>query len=248
MSDLPERFVGLEGCSNFRDLGGWNTRTGGRVRRGLVFRSDALHELSADDVRHLRERIGIRDVIDLRTPVEVESDVHGALIHPPVRYHHVSLLPPERSEARELAPGESFQLDRFYLGILRRGGRGVARVLELLAGSGEPAVFHCAAGKDRTGVIAALLLALLEVDDEQIAQDYALTQHGLAGIAGRLRRSQGYTDLWQDLPPESLHARADTIHVWLARVRAEWGSAEGYARAAGLAPDALARLRGRLVE
>jgi protein tyrosine/serine phosphatase len=248
MSDRPERFVGLEGCSNFRDLGGWSTRTGQRVRRGLVFRSDALHELSAGDVQHLRERIGIRAVIDLRTPVEVESDLHGALIEPPVRYHHVSLLPPPRPEARELEPGESFALDRFYLGILRRGGRGVARVLELLAESAEPAVFHCAAGKDRTGVIAALLLALLEVDDEQIAQDYALTQHGLEGIADRLRRSQGYTDLWQDLPSESLHARADTMHAWLARVRSEWGSAEAYARAVGLAPEALARLRGRLVE
>jgi protein tyrosine/serine phosphatase len=243
-----ERFVGLEGCSNFRDLGGWSAGGGRRVRRGLVFRSDGLHELTARDVQHLRERVGIRHVIDLRTPVEVEHEVHGALVAPPVLYHHVSLLEARRATPRRLGPGERFELDRFYLGILRRGGRGVARVLELLAASPEPAVFHCAAGKDRTGVVAALLLALLGVDDAQIAEDYALTQLGLEGIARRLRRAHGYTDLWQEMPPESLHARADTMHAWLERVRGEWGSAHGWAQAAGISPEALAQLRERLLE
>jgi len=243
-----DRFVSLEGCSNFRDLGGWRTRSGRRVRTGLVFRSDGLHELSRGDVSHLRDRVGIRSVIDLRTPTEVEHETHGALIEPPVRYHHVSLLPPRRAEARELAPGETFRLDRFYLGILRRGGAGVARVLELVAASSEPAVFHCAAGKDRTGVIAALLLAILEVEDAQIAEDYALTQRGLSGIASKLRRSRGYADLWRDIPPESLHADADTIRSWLAGLRAEWGSPDDYARSAGVSDPTLERLRARLTE
>ena len=65
MTSPDERFVGLEGSSNFRDLGGWSARGGRRVRRGLVYRSDGLHELSARDVQHLRERLGIRSVIDL---------------------------------------------------------------------------------------------------------------------------------------------------------------------------------------
>jgi protein tyrosine/serine phosphatase len=240
--------VGLEGCSNFRDLGGWAALGGRRVRHGLVYRSDGLHELSPADVRQLRESVGIRRVIDLRTPAEVEHEVHGALVAPPVSYHHVSLLPPPREQPRVLEPGERFELDRFYLGILRRGSRGVARVLELLADASEPAVFHCAAGKDRTGVIAGMLLALLGVDDAQVAEDYALTQRGIEGIAGRLRRSRGYTDLWKELPTESLHARPDTMHAWLAGVRREWGSPEGYARAAGVSPAALERLRARLLE
>jgi protein tyrosine/serine phosphatase len=218
------------------------------VRSGLVFRSDGLHELSPGDVSHLRERLGIRSVIDLRTPTEAELETHGALIEPPVRYHHVSLLPAQRAGARALAPGETFELDRFYLGILRRAGGEITRVLELLAASAEPAVFHCAAGKDRTGVIAALLLAILEVDDAEIAEDYALTQRGLSGIAKKLRRSQGYADLWRDLPPESLHARADTIARWLSAVRSEWGSPADYARAAGVSAAAIARLRERLIE
>jgi protein tyrosine/serine phosphatase len=242
-----ERFVELEGCSNFRDLGGWTGRGGRAVRRGLVFRADGLHELSARDIAHLRKQVGIRAVIDLRTPSEVEHEAHGPLIAPPVLYHHVSLLPPARQPPRLLAPGETFALDRFYLGILRRGGQGIARVLELLAAAGEPAVFHCAAGKDRTGVIAGLLLALLEVDDAQIAEDYALTQRGIEGIANRLRRSRGYTDLWKELPAETLHARPDTMHAWLAAVRHEWGSAEGYARSAGVSPAVLERLRARLL-
>jgi protein tyrosine/serine phosphatase len=246
--NVSDRFVSLDGCSNFRDLGGWATRAGRRVRSGLVFRSDGLHELSTRDVAHLRERVGIRAVIDLRTPTEVEHETHGALIEPPVRYHHVSLLPSQRAEARALAPGESFQLERFYLGILRRAGAGIASVLELLAASAEPAVFHCAAGKDRTGVIAALLLAILEVDDAQIAEDYALTRRGLSGIAKKLRRSQGYAELWRDLPPESLHANAETIQSWLSAVRAEWGSPADYARSAGVSAAALERLRERLLQ
>jgi protein tyrosine/serine phosphatase len=165
-----------------------------------------------------------------------------------VRYHHVSLLPAAREPARPLEPGESFALDRFYLGILRRGGPGVARVLELLASADEPAVFHCAAGKDRTGVIAALLLALLGVEDAQVAEDYALTRHGIEGIARRLRRSQGYTELWKELPPESLQSDPGTMLAWLTGVRSEWGSAEQYARAAGVSERALGRLRDRLLE
>ena len=247
MSAPGERFVGLEGCSNFRDLGGWSARGGRRVRHGLVYRSDGLHELSADDVAHLRERLGIRSVIDLRTQSEVEHEVHGPLVAPPVRYHHVSLLPTAREPARSLAPGEIFALDRFYLGILRRGSPGIARVLSLLADASEPAVFHCAAGKDRTGVIAGLLLALLGVEDAQIAEDYALTQRGLEGIARRLRRSHGYTDVWKELPAESLHARPDTMLSWLASVRREWGSPEAYCRAAGVSPAALERLQARLL-
>jgi protein tyrosine/serine phosphatase len=243
-----DRHVVLDGCFNFRDLGGYLTHDGRRVRRGRLFRSDGLHELSARDVAHLREQLRIRDVIDLRTPSEVRSDLQRALIAPPVRYHHVSLLEVEESQPRQLAPGETFELDRFYVAMMRRGSKGVARVLELIANASDPAVFHCAAGKDRTGVVAALVLALLGVDDAQIAEDYALTQRGLKGIAARLRRTRGYTELWRDLPPETLHARAETMHAWLARVRDEWGSPQGYAEAAGVSSGALDQLRDRLLE
>ncbi|MCE2390852.1 MAG: tyrosine-protein phosphatase [Proteobacteria bacterium] len=242
-----ERFVALEGCFNFRDLGGYPAAGDRRIRKGLVYRSDGLQELTPDDVRHLRERVGLRTIIDLRTSREAEIDGPGSLAEPPVRYHHVSLVVRE-PELRPTAERGSFRLDDYYLGLLQSGGERVRQVFELLSETDEPAVFHCAAGKDRTGVISALLLSVLEVPEELIGHDYALTQMGLASIRARLMSSEGYREMFRDLPPETLHAESETILGLLASVGRQWGSPSGYLDSIGIGSERIGRLRERLLE
>ncbi len=247
MSPRPEdRFVSLEGCANFRDLGGYPTRDGRRVRRGRLYRSDALHYMTPGDVERVRDDLGVRDVIDLRSTAEVETDGAGPLAAPPVRRHHLPLFDVARSDVHGERSARA--LDETYAVMLRSARQPVARAVELIAHAEGAAVFHCAAGKDRTGVIAAVLLGVLGVDDEHITADYALTRHALERITARLRASESYRYIFTELPPETLHAEPHTMQRLLAGVRAEYGGLTEYARAAGVRDEVIARLRDRALE
>lgn len=243
---MSDRLVSLDGCVNFRDLGGWRTGDGRRVRRGLVFRSDALHRLTADDLARLRGALGVRTLIDLRSSHEVTSEGCGPLAEPPTAYHHLPFFDgPARDPGRARPEGG---LAAIYLAMLRFAQAPIARALETLAASPGAAVFHCAAGKDRTGVLSAVVLGAIGVVDSDIVEDYAYTRRALPRILERLRASQAYDYVFTELPPETLHAEPATMEALLESVRAEWGSLRGYASAAGVGPGALDALAARLLE
>jgi protein tyrosine/serine phosphatase len=235
----------LEGSANFRDLGGWPAAGGRRVRRGLLFRSDALHRLTPADVARLRGELGICTLVDLRSSHEVAAEGRGPLAAPPVRYHHHPFFDGER---RGGAGAPNADLGEIYFQMLRFAARPIALALETLAASDAPAVFHCAAGKDRTGVLAAVLLSTLGVSDEDVTLDYARTQAAMERVTARLRESDAYAYVFTELPPETLHARPETMRDLLARARSEWGSLRAYARWAGAREAALDALAARLVE
>jgi protein-tyrosine phosphatase len=241
------RFVELEGCHNFRDLGGYTSSDGRRVRRGLVYRAAALHGLTEGDRRRVREELGVRAIIDLRTEHEVSVEGPGDVAAPPVRYHNVPLII-RPAETRGPRLDEPFELDRFYLGLMEHGAPRVRAVIELLAAARTPVVFHCAAGKDRTGVISAVVLALLGVPEAELIEDYALTQRALGGVRRQLLASESYRQMWGDLPPASLHALPETMTLLLGRVAQRWGSMLDYARAIGLEIRAIEELRARLLD
>ena len=240
------RLIELEGCLNFRDLGGYATRDGRRLRSGLIFRSDALHRMTPSDVRQVRDQLGVRTVVDLRSSAEVAMDGVGLLPLAPVAYHHLPLFDQERGagEAGEIPDDLSLQ----YFFLMQVAAEAISTVVEALARAPGPAVFHCAAGKDRTGVISALILGLMDVDDDDIAADYAFTSRNLDGIIDRLRSTPSYNAVLKHLPPSTLHAEARTMSSLLARLRAEYGSLGGYARSTGLSEHTVARLEKKLVE
>jgi protein-tyrosine phosphatase len=242
-----KRRIDVEGCNNLRDLGGYPTEDGGRVRWRTLFRADALHHLSVSGVATLSEELRIGDVVDLRSSAEVALDGRGPLEGESVRFHHHPLFDGDVSPAdRERAFGLS--LGDMYYGMLDRARGPIARVLETLAGAEAPAVFHCTAGKDRTGVVSAVILGLLGVRDEVIVADYAASREALDAIVERLMSSEGYRDMWSHLPPDTLHADPETMASLLARVRAEFGSMRDYARAIGVADADVDRLARRLLE
>lgn len=170
------RCVPFEGAHNFRDLGGYPSRLGGEVRWGLVYRAGRLDDMTAIDVDELR-RLGIRTVFDLRRDEERERAPD------PVESVHVCLLS-RVAEHRPLPRGGALVehdhgvqfMRELYSGLLVHAGPELGRVLAgLAAPDALPAVFHCTAGKDRTGVVAALLLTWLGVDRETVLDDFELT-------------------------------------------------------------------------
>lgn len=241
-----ERVIDLEGCLNFRDLGGYPTDHGRRVRWRRLFRSDALHLLTPADVARLRDELGVRDVVDLRSTAERRGGGPEPLAGSSVTVHHVPLYDGETRSGEGM--GAPFSLaDRYFL-LAEFAQDKIARVVRLLADVDGAAVYHCAAGKDRTGVISAVLLGVLGVRDEVIVADYAATRENLDAIVERLMGTRGYQTMLEALPPDTLHAEPETMLALLAKVRERYGSMRGYARAAGLEDAVLARLEARLLE
>ncbi len=221
--------ISLHGCPNFRDLGGHRTADGRRVRSGRVFRSDGLHALTDADVGELRE-VGVVTVFDLRTPAEIDEhgvgplyDGEGAARHVPAPLFQAT---PEHWQDRD-EPYTADRVGRQYFEMLQLGADSIARIArDLGADSNLPAVFHCMAGRDRTGVVAAVLLSTLGVPVDAIAADYARTGEFIP-------------------EPEIVHGAIESL---LARVEREHGSAPAYLRAVGVTDEQVASLRRSLLE
>lgn len=240
-----DRTIDLDGCLNFRDVGGYPTSDGRTVRWRQVFRSDALHHLTRQDVAQLRGEIGLGTVIDLRSTAELRSEGRGPLAQEPVAFHHLPLYDGEA--VRTSASTDMTLMDRYFL-LAEFAKQPIARVITTLAASDAPAVYHCAAGKDRTGVISAVLLGLLGVPEAVIVADYAATRENLDAIVERLMSTEGYQEMLSALPPDTMHAEPDTMAGFLTRLHDAYGSMAGYARAAGVSDESIDGLRARLLE
>lgn len=249
MAFLPNRpdAVVLAGALNFRDLGGYHTVDGRRTRPGLVYRSNSLQELTPEDLHRLRWDVRVATVLDLRSPKEIARDGHGPLVEGGLRYLNIPVLHETKDSGR---PGrvESGLVER-YLSYLRFAGDNVTEALRTIAEDDIlPVVFHCSAGKDRTGVLAALLLGCLGVDADTVVADYAAKQHARDEIIAFLRRRPTYVDAVDTMRPDTLESDPATMREFLRRLDENHGGARGWARSAGLSEEALARLEERLLE
>lgn len=248
MTAHEHRFVPLDGAFNFRDLGGLPTNDGGTTRTGMMFRSDALHHLVPGDVDRLTE-LGMRTIIDLRSAVELERSGRGPLEDTDMQFLHAPLSHGEAAAGRALPPAlADGDLGRHYVTSLAERTETLATVIGHLAERDNlPAVFHCTAGKDRTGMVAALVLSIVGVPDDVIVHDYTLTDDRMQLVMERIRATGGFPDSDQPLPAGVGRAEARSMETFLAAVRAAHGDADGWARDAGMQDDTLASLRAVLV-
>jgi protein-tyrosine phosphatase len=242
-----DRAVVFRSVFNVRDLGGLPTADGRVVRRGLVYRADGVDRLDGEDLEVARA-LGLRTVIDLRTFGEVERQAfpHDRVA---VAWHHLPILQGMWSEQglRPSAGAVDFLRER-YLEMLVEGRDSLVRALELVADDG-PVLFHCAAGKDRTGVVAAVVLGLLGVAPEVIADDYHLSATAMDSFLAWLRQAHPERlDAMTDQPPEYLAAPPDAMLGFLAEVDRRHGSMEDLALSLGVLPDVVERLRANLLE
>jgi protein tyrosine/serine phosphatase len=248
VDEHASRFLDLDGVFNFRDLGGLPTHDGRVTRRGLMFRSDALHHLEPGAVEHL-VNLGVCTIVDLRSTVELERTGRGLLEATPIGWLHAPLTHGDAAAGNvlpaALAEGD---LGRHYVESLPERSDTLALVIRHLADRANlPAVFHCTAGKDRTGMVAALVLSLVGVADDVIVHDYTLTDDRMAGIMERIAASGAFPADAAPLPATVGRAEAPSMETFLTALRGEYGGAEGWAASAGLSDDTLASLRDTLL-
>jgi protein tyrosine/serine phosphatase len=242
---VTDRLLPLVGAYNFRDLGHYPTIDGRVTVWGQLFRSDTLHELTTADLEVLRQ-IGLAGVIDLRTTAEVERAGRGLLADEPIRYLHASVLQEEGGETVAAPTGDD--PSERYLWYLDAGRLALVAALEMVADPDSyPLVFHCAAGKDRTGVLAALVLDILGVHPDVIIEDYMLTATRIDMIRDRLRRDPVYGERIDQIPASRLSVQEGTMDRFLATLHDQHGGAREWALAAGVAPDSLDRMAALLL-
>ena len=244
---MPSRTLDFEGCVNFRDLGGYRTTDGRMVAWRTLFRADGLNKLSDADVAQLTD-LGLATVIDLRTLDEAEQRGSFPVDRVPVTY--VGLPLTDVLPATEDLPdwGEAAYVAARYAAMVSEGGPMLTSAIGALAtGDALPAVMHCSAGKDRTGVLSALLLAFLGVPDETIVADYALSAAAMGRLLERLKAE--YPDATEEVEryaPAVLHVVPETMEQFLAELQATYGTYDDLAASLGVA-EAMAVLRSRVL-
>jgi protein-tyrosine phosphatase len=227
---------------NVRDLGGHPTRDGSQTRWRSLLRSDDLAQLTPAGLEAFSS-YGIATVVDLRWPEEVElspTPITGALKH--IRYEQVSLLTPTPQEWRTRR-ADSTAKELWNRSMLQKVPEELKEVLAVIAGAAPgPLLFHCMAGKDRTGMLAALLLALADVEPEAIAQDYAASTENLRDAY--LKR---YTEADPAAIVDIVQCPVAGVHNMLEYLET-FGGARGYLEEIGVPTAQIAQLRARLRE
>jgi protein-tyrosine phosphatase len=230
----------FENLLNFRDLGGRVTADGDQVRPGRLYRSESVAYMSAGDVARLVDELGLATIVDLRGEREVARTGRGPIADRPLRYIHVPIT--------DVIRGMGGIVD-FYVGVLSERGTELAGLLRTLLEPGAlPAVVHCEAGCDRTGVVAAAVLGILRVPDEEIISDYELTRDAFPAMNARWRAnfiSRGHPP--EKFIDETWIEREEAMARTVATVRERWGDWAGWASAHGFTADEQERLRKLLL-
>ena len=243
------RRIPLEGCVNFRDLGGYASSLGGTTKWGVLFRSDSLHRLSSADTEVVTGRLGLRTAVDLRANDERER---VGVLDPALGIveHHVgttdrTMHTYERPDADLM----SRSFGQLYENMISSGGERFAAAIELVANPDHwPTAFFCMAGKDRTGCLAAMILGLAGVNRQDIVGDYAATAPAVQAIRERsLAELPEMAKVWEKLPDDITNAPTSAMTELLDIVEDRWGGPEGYAIEYGVKPQTIERLQDSLL-
>ncbi len=253
---LAERLLPLTGGFNLRDIGGYETKDGRFTRWGQVYRSGSLSSLTPEDQRYLQE-LGLRLVCDVRSSGEI-SQAPDQLPEGVAGWQRpLQSQESGREQVRTLRQHRQ-QMDALLLRvytqvIIEENAAQVGEILTALAeGEKRPFLIHCAAGKDRTGVVIALLLLLLGVPEETVLADYSLSNLAYEAIHQVMEREMRQV-LWVGMRPAQLYpvllADPATLRAALATVRERYGSVEAYlCGPAEMRPETLAALRAALLQ
>jgi protein-tyrosine phosphatase len=233
--------LSFTGAPNFRDLGGYRTADGLTVRRFRLLRSDHLGALTAEDARQMAQ-LGLRRVFDLRGVVEratamcalPDVTVHSLAIEPTI----VQVLADLTDAGHELTQADVVaHMQDTYRGFVRENSHRFATLFTHLLESNEPLVFHCTAGKDRTGFAAALILHALGVPQDEVMRDYLLTN-------GRLKPKSEWRGLAPEVASVLYRVQPEFLNASFEAVQQDFGGVEGYLREAlSLGPAERERLR-----
>jgi protein-tyrosine phosphatase len=252
-------WIELDGAVNARDLGGLPTEDGRDTVGGRLLRADNLQELSPSDVARLVHDIGVTTVVDLRSSAELASEGPAPLdAVPGVRHAHHPVIPEIGSATDAAAEALLLRKDqdrsRFpgdpvcghYLGYLEDRPDQVVGALRSIAHARGAALVHCAAGKDRTGVVVALALTAAGVRAQAVIADYAATGERAEAILSRLRRSPTYARDLDGQLAESHRPRPETMAAFLEQMDSRYGGVVPWLADHGFSDDDLDLLQTKL--
>jgi protein-tyrosine phosphatase len=253
-------WIDLEGAVNVRDVGGMPTADGGETVYRRLLRSENLQELTAEDIALLVDEIGVTTVVDLRSTRELMTEGPAPLdavdgvqhAHHPVLKEFLdasdtvaaALLLTAQQEDAERYPDDL--MTGHYLGYLENRPEEVVGALRSIVTAPGAAIVHCAAGKDRTGVIVALALSVAGVEPEVIVADYVATNERIEAIIERLSRSKMYGGDVGRRPVSAHETRAETMRAFLQQLDARYGGVPKWLADNGFTADETAQLRDRL--
>lgn len=254
------RWINLHGAVNVRDLGGLPTEDGQETAEGRLLRADNLQDLSQADVTSLVREYHLSTVVDLRSTHEVDSEGPGPLTAvPTVRHEHFSVLP-EFGDATDAAADAVLArreraLARYpddivcsiYLGYLEDRPESVVGALRSVVEADGAALVHCAAGKDRTGVLVALALTAVGVRREAVVADYAATGQRITAILDRLRASPTYAGDIDRVSTDAHTPRAETMTAFLEQLDVQFGGTRSWLAEHGFHEPDVKQLRERLL-
>jgi protein-tyrosine phosphatase len=232
---------------NTRDLGGYATGDGRTTKWGVFVRSDNLHRLTAEGIAALRD-YGIRTIVDLRLPSEASDLPHAFQSgYDGVRYVSISMLGDDDGEIRKLDQAVGNRFDWTSM-MLDHASANIAAVMRAIAHAPEGGVlFHCHAGKDRTGMTAMFVLTLANVSRDDVIADYALSDELMRPLYEELMAKYGANPLAVRRIENSMWCPPETMAQTLDYLDVKYGGARRYLLDAGVTADELDRIRARVL-
>ena len=240
-----QRHLAIQGTYNIRDLGGYKTRDGSLTRWGTLLRSDKLYHLSPASKQAIID-LGVKTIVDLRYSIEMETEpddfAHSQVVH-------YMPMPLYELSGDGTLPAIPDNLEEMYTMILDHRQGQIAKTFRTLFAPGAlPGLYHCTAGKDRTGLMSALILGAVGVPEETIIEDYVLSARYLNHLLDQLRKQakqMGYDTAWYD---RLLTCEPATMRRTLDHLAKHYGDIHSYLLKTGLSQAELEQYRQALVE
>lgn len=241
----------MESVINFRDLGGYRTRDGRGIVWRRIFRSGELGNINQADFSRLTDEIALSSVLDLRGAAETERFDTSFLLEAGIRYHNIPFM--TEAGVREKENRLSSQISNmgeFYLHLVRdrQFGERIIEALEIIAEpANQPLVFHCAIGKDRTGILAAVLLNILGVEKESIIEDYCLSAPYMVEFLKEVKKDPEMATFIDRHPDFFWTAVPESMSLFLNTLQEEYGSVREYLEKHGAGASLVERLEAALL-
>jgi protein-tyrosine phosphatase len=252
MTEPNQRHLKFKSVTNFRDLGGYRTESGKVVPWRRIYRSGEFSRINADDFRRLNEELKLATVLDLRSDFEVKRQGTGLPDGCSIKYYNVAFIADGgKATDVEASRYNTFtNMGNFYLEIVENKGFGkqVVQALEIIAETkNHPLVFNCAIGKDRTGILAAMLLSTLGVAEQDIIEDYSLSDQYMDELKKQLESHGDIPDDVKKLPDFFWRAEPDSMVFLLVTLRKNYGSVSDYLKHMGAEKSLAERLKSVLL-
>ncbi|MBC2004110.1 tyrosine-protein phosphatase [Listeria booriae] len=255
---IGERTIPLEGCFNFRDLGGYVNTAGKTVKWGKLYRSSLLTNITEKDKDTL-EKLGVSWICDLRSTSEIAAKPTPALAHIKNRHIPIGTAKNESTESQKIDIPDDHRVYEPLMGesyrVFAQSKDGFREIFnDIIEKEEVPFLFHCTAGKDRTGVLGALLLKLLDVPENTILADYELTNQYADNILGEM---QGLVNAFSNSEKKinlenfrpMAEARPAYLEIAFDEMQKEYGSVDAYLeKGIGITPSEKAKFQTMMLE